>query len=63
MTVPVVDEELCVGCGTCEALCPEVFKVGDDEVSHVIAGSDCTAAACCDEAAESCPEGAISLEG
>ena len=24
-----VDESVCVGCGLCEQLCPEVFKVQD----------------------------------
>ena len=24
-----VDESVCVGCGLCEQLCPEVFKVED----------------------------------
>ena len=24
-----VDESLCVGCGLCEQLCPEVFKLED----------------------------------
>ena len=34
---PVVDEDLCIGCGTCEEICPDVFQVGDDGFSHVIA--------------------------
>ena len=32
----IVDEELCVGCGACEDVCPEVFQVKDDGVAHVI---------------------------
>lgn len=32
----IVDEELCVGCGACEDVCPEVFQVGDDGKAHVI---------------------------
>lgn len=62
MTRPVVDEDLCTGCGTCEAICPEVFEVGDDGISHVIDAEGCEAAGCCEEAAEECPENAISLE-
>jgi len=32
-----VDEEECIGCGTCEELCPEVFKMNEDtEKSEVI---------------------------
>lgn len=24
---PVINQELCIGCGTCEGMCPEVFKL------------------------------------
>ena len=34
---PIVDEDLCIGCGRCEELCPEVFQLGDDGISHVVA--------------------------
>ncbi len=57
----VVDQELCIGCGACEQLCPQVFKLGDDGKSHVIA-QECDSAGCCEEAADSCPAGAISIE-
>ncbi len=59
MSKPVVSEELCIGCGTCEALCPNVFKIEDGK-SHVISEDcgDCN----CQEAAESCPVSAISVE-
>ena len=46
MTRPVVDEDLCIGCGRCEELCPRVFEVGDDGYSHVIDPDGCEAAAC-----------------
>ena len=26
---PKVDKVLCIGCGVCEGICPEVFKVED----------------------------------
>jgi ferredoxin len=25
-----VDEEECIGCGSCEEICPEVFKLNED---------------------------------
>ena len=33
----VIDEEECIGCGTCEEICPEVFKLNPDtEKAEVI---------------------------
>ena len=33
----VVDEEECIGCGNCEDVCPEVFKLDKDrEKSEVV---------------------------
>lgn len=33
---PVVDHDLCIGCGLCEDTAPEVFELKDDGLSHVI---------------------------
>jgi len=57
--MPKVNEELCIGCGTCESLCPKVFKVENGK-SHVISqdAGDCNI----QETIDSCPVGAISLE-
>jgi len=57
-----IDLELCTGCGTCEAVCPEVFELDDEGFARVIPGADCAEAGCCAEAADSCPEGAITIE-
>lgn len=32
---PIVDKDACIGCGTCVAVCPNVFQLGDDGKSHV----------------------------
>jgi ferredoxin len=54
-----VNQDLCIGCGTCESMCPTVFKVEDGK-SHVIAEEcgDCN----CQETADSCPVNAITVE-
>lgn len=31
-----IDREGCIGCGVCEALCPEVFKLLEDGKSGII---------------------------
>ncbi len=32
-----IDEDECIGCGTCEEICPEVFEMNEDiEKSKVI---------------------------
>ncbi|GAB4287453.1 MAG: ferredoxin [Coriobacteriia bacterium] len=33
---PVVDRDLCIGCGLCEDTCPDVFVVEDDGIARVI---------------------------
>ena len=55
-----VDASTCVGCGLCEQACPDVFKVGDDNVAKVLKSS-CSA---CDlkEVAVQCPVEAIKVE-
>jgi len=61
MSKPKVNQDICIGCGTCEALCPEMFKVENGK-SQVI-GEDCEKAGCdCNEAVTSCPVSAISIE-
>jgi ferredoxin len=59
MSKPVVNKDLCIGCGTCEALCAQVFKIEDGK--SVVVATECGD---CDlqEAVDSCPVGAISLE-
>ena len=29
-----VDKDLCIGCGACQAVCPEVFEIEDDGLAH-----------------------------
>jgi len=60
---PVVDHNLCIGCGNCEDTCPEVFRLEADGLAYAIVESpgeelyDCVR-----DAADSCPVDAISIE-
>jgi ferredoxin len=61
MKRPVVDYDLCEGCGTCVELCPEVFELKDDEKAYVIGIDKCDTCDC-QEAADLCPVEAITFE-
>jgi ferredoxin len=54
-----VDHDLCIGCGTCVALCPKSFTMNAEGKSDVISQDD---AECAKNAAASCPVAAISVE-
>ena len=58
-----VDKDICIGCGLCPEVCPEIFEMEDDgkavastdEVAENLVGS-------AKEAEEQCPVGAITVE-
>jgi ferredoxin len=59
----IVDEEKCIGCGTCEEICPAVFHVSEATgKSEVIDAEACEYLGCCEAAAENCPVEAITVE-
>jgi ferredoxin len=57
-----VDKDLCLGCGLCADLCPEVFQMEEDKavvkVAEVPAGTEDA----CRDAAQQCPVEAIKIE-
>lgn len=59
----IVDSETCMGCGICETIAPKVFQLGDKPYAIVLIDpipellwTDTR------QAADECPEQAISLE-
>jgi ferredoxin len=59
MANPKVDKDLCVSCGLCTQVCPEVFEIGQEGTAQVKAHADLRAA-CIQDAVDQCPVGAIS---
>ena len=58
-----VDPDVCVGTGSCVALCPEVFEMNDDGISIVkVDEVPSEHEDACREAIESCPVDAITEE-
>lgn len=59
---PEVIESLCIGDGICADICPQVFEMKDDNLSHVIDENPGEALfAAVQEAADACPTGAITV--
>lgn len=53
-----VNQDTCIGCGSCVALCPKTFELGDDGKSIVVNQDDVV---CAKNAVDSCPVQAISI--
>lgn len=52
-----IDREKCIGCGACEAICPEAFKMEDGKAKFTGKGKE----KCINEAASSCPVQAVKI--
>lgn len=56
-----INKNLCIGCGTCVSMCPDVFEMSDDHKSQVKENSDSSKCNLKD-VATACPASAISVE-
>ena len=57
-----VDEDTCIGCGTCEGICPEVFQVSEEEGKSQVINPEGGPEDLIQEAIDSCPMEAINWE-
>jgi ferredoxin len=60
--VPKVKQDICIGCGSCESICPAVFKVDDSGKAQVQPADYEANQDDIDQALAACPVGAIVWE-
>jgi len=66
----ILDKEKCIGCGTCESICNEIFAAGDDSKAHLKGAAqqqmteetEIGQSPCAEEAADSCAVQAIQIQ-
>jgi ferredoxin len=56
-----IDEDECIGCGTCEEICPTVFKLNPDTEKAEVIMEDGGPEDLIEEAIDSCPVSCISI--
>lgn len=58
----LIDEEECIGCGTCEEICPEVFKLNEKTDKVEVINQEGAPEDKIEEAIEACPVECIHWE-
>ena len=61
MKVEVIKDK-CIGCGQCESICPDVFKIDDEGLSEVIGTINDETKDDAEMAVSACPTDAIEIE-
>lgn len=57
-----IDQKKCIGCGSCTAICPDVFELDDNSKAHLKKGKEETDDKCVQEAVGICPIQAIEIK-
>lgn len=58
----IVDQDICIGCGLCPQICPEVFRMEGDKAVAYTDPVPLNLQDSCKQAAEQCPVSAISIK-
>lgn len=62
-----IDREICIGCGSCVAICPKYFELSEDGKSSIKGSNganelEVEKIECAESAAETCPVQCIYIE-
>ena len=64
-----LEREKCIGCGSCQALCPKYFEIIEDGRSHIVGAEkkdmeelEVVKLECAESATEACPVQCIYIE-
>jgi ferredoxin len=60
--VVYIDEEECIGCGSCEEICPEVFKLNEETEKAEVIKPEGGPKGLIEECMETCPTECIHWE-
>ena len=55
----IIDEEECIGCGSCEEICPEVFRIDHEMEKSEVIQPEGGPEACIEKAMGECPMSCI----
>jgi ferredoxin len=57
-----IDHDGCISCGMCIDICPDIFRMGNDEKAEVYGEINASNEDSAKEARDSCPVSVISIE-
>jgi ferredoxin len=58
----ILEREKCIGCGSCEAVCPKNWKLQEDGKANYLGAIETKEIGCNQEAADNCPVQCIKIE-
>ena len=58
----IFEREKCIGCGSCENVCPKYWKVSEDGKADFLGPGELDEVDCNQEAVDSCPVQCIKVE-
>lgn len=57
-----IDQEACIGCGSCQAICPDFFEMDEENKVKIKKPEPGTDDQCVQEVVEICPVDAIKVD-